>query len=214
MCRSPGCSHASTSTLGSVSFSVANIGTRRPLPFAILVQLCNVATTSYSFARSPPMRHSCACCPCSLKYANHLAPCVPSGFCRRWCWQSPCCITGRSSRTLVLMRNSVSSNGAYSGPSFAVSHSPFSSPPNGERRAPTFFKGSHRVAASAKGCFQLACLFLSWRLPTWALSVLGLGNLLVAASPSRLSIASNVSIWSGHSLLLQQVPEFPSPALL
>ena len=39
--------------------------------------------TSCSFARSPPMRHFCACCPCSSSWARHLVPAVPSDFCRR-----------------------------------------------------------------------------------------------------------------------------------
>ena len=121
--------HASTSTRGSVSFSVASIGMTTSLcdfsPASQQALWMTWQPTSCSFARSPPMRHFCACSPCSSRYAKHLAPGVPSDFCRRWRWQSPCCITGRSSRTLVLMRNSVSSN--------------FSSPPNWERRAATSF---------------------------------------------------------------------------
>ena len=113
------------------------------------------------------------------------------------------CITGRSNRTLVLMRNSSSSNSAHFGPSFAVSHSPFSSPPSWETPAATSFEGSHLVAASASACFQLACLFLS-----------GLGSLLLSAialssieSPECLNL-----VWA--FLAAPTSPESPSRALL
>ena len=62
----------------------------------------------------------------------------------------------------------MSSSGAHSGPSLVVSHSAFSSPPSWERRAAESARGSLRVAASASGCFQLACLFLNAWFPTLA----------------------------------------------
>ena len=139
---SPGCHHASTSTRGSVSRSVTSAGTTTSLCDASQQALCMMwQTTSCSFARSPPMRHLWACCPCSSSWARHLAPAVPSDFCRRWCWHNPCCITGRSRRTLALIRNSISSSETHSGPSFVVSHSAFSSPPSWWRRAANSARG-------------------------------------------------------------------------
>ena len=70
----------------------------------------------------------------------------------------------------------MSSNGVRSGLSFVVSHSAFSSPPIGERHAAEFLRGSHRVAASARCCFQLVSLLLSGRIPTRATSGSRLGE--------------------------------------
>ena len=117
---------------------------------------------------------------------KHLAPGVPSDFCLRWCWHSPRCITARSNRTLASMRNSMWSNGAHSGPSLVVSHSAFSSPPSWERRAAESARGSLRVAASARGCFQLACLFLNAWFPTRATFIYRLGESSLAALPLSL----------------------------
>ena len=44
------------------------------------------------------------------------------------------------------------------------------------RRAAELLGGSHRVAVSASGCFQLVCLFLNGRVPTWATSSSLLGE--------------------------------------
>ena len=79
-------------------------------------------------------------------------------------------MTERYNRIFALMRNSTSSSGMHSGPSFVVNHSAFSSLPDWERRAATLARGSHRLAASASGCFQLGCLFLIRRTATQATS--------------------------------------------
>ena len=99
------------------------------------------------------MRHSRACCPCSTRWTKHLAPAEPSGFCHRFCWQSPRCTKGRSSRILALILNSMSSSGEHSELSFVVSHSAFSSPPIWERRAAEFLRGSQRASPNT-GNFQ------------------------------------------------------------
>ena len=79
-------------------------------------------------------------------------------------------------RTLALMRYSMSSSGPHSGPSFVVSHSAFSSLPNLMETRSTLHQGNNFIAASASGCFQLACLFLSALSPTRATSISRFGG--------------------------------------
>ena len=70
--RETRCRHASTSTRGSVSFSIASA--------------CFTAThiVQTSLGRPFPKRHSCAC-PFSSRWAKHLATTVSSAFGLPWC---------------------------------------------------------------------------------------------------------------------------------
>ena len=103
------------------------------------------------------------------------------------------------------------SNGAHSGPSLVVSRSAFSSPPSWERRAAESIRGSLRVAASASGCFQLACLFLN----AWATSISRLGEsssrgnpLSSIDRPSRLSLScASLAASTSPSVSIARTPE-------
>ena len=126
----PGCPHASTSTRGSISFCCE----RRDDHLPLRLEPCFKASIVYDAAthvvqlRSVAFNDAFLCVLSFIEVGR-----TPGSRCAVLVSvfvgvENPRCRTWTSSRIFALIRNSMTSSGTQSGPSFVVSHSAFSFP--------------------------------------------------------------------------------------
>ena len=131
------------STRGSVSSSVASAGTTTSVHAGIVADMAAHVVEFRSVSSSAALQ-GVAGVFVHMTRARHLAQSLPSALGLLWCLHRVGTTIGKFSRTFTLMRSSTSSKGTQSGPSFAVSHIAFSSPPNCHSRGQMLARGPDR----------------------------------------------------------------------